>query len=260
MDELRPQQYTDPRPPEHFTRFHERIRTHEPDWVYDVARLIVTPPTLMLYRTWPIGIEHVPTTGPVILAANHFSNWDHFFAGAYLRRRICFMAKSQLYANPLADFVLSHGGAFPIRRGHRDEEAFLTAHTILGRGGCLLIYAEGGRSRTGGLGEPRPGVGRLALESGVPVVPVAIHGSLGVRGWRRLRFPKVTVQFGEQLNFAPGAGPTREEQQRAADRIFDRVRQIYWALEENGRLSVIRALRSAAAGAAPEAPSRGSYS
>ena len=260
MDELRPQQYTDPRAPEHFTRFHERIRTHEPDWVYDVARLIVTPPTLILYRTWPIGIEHVPTTGPVILAANHFSNWDHFFAGAYLRRRICFMAKSQLYANPLADFVLSHGGAFPIRRGHRDEEAFLTAHAILGRGGCLLIYAEGGRSRTGGLGEPRPGVGRLALESGVPVVPVAIHGSLGVRGWRRLRFPKVTVQFGEQLSFAPVAGPTREEQQRAADRIFDRVRQMYAALEENGRRSVIRALRSAAAGAAPEAPSRRSYS
>ena len=66
-----------------------------------------------------------------------------------------------------------------MRRGHHDEEAFITAYAILDRGGCVLMYAEGGRSRTGGLGEPRPGVGRIALESGVPVVPVAIHGSLG---------------------------------------------------------------------------------
>ena len=65
----------------------------------------------------------------------------------------------------------------------------------------LLMYAEGGRSRSGELGEPKPGVGRIALESGVPVVPVAIHGSAGVRGWKRLRFPKVTVQFGEPLTF-----------------------------------------------------------
>ena len=59
------------------------------------------------------------------------------------------------------------------------------------------MYCEGGRSRTGRLGEPKAGVGRLALESGVPVVPLAIHGSAGVRGWKRLRFPKVTLQYGE---------------------------------------------------------------
>ncbi|MQA72884.1 MAG: hypothetical protein GEU88_00780 [Solirubrobacterales bacterium] len=265
MDELRPQNYTDPRPAEHFAPFHERVRTHEPDWVYDTARLIVTPPSLALYRAWPIATNNVPAAGPVILAPNHFSNWDHFFAGIYLRRKICFMAKSQLYANPVADFVFSHGGAFPIRRGERDDEAFRTAHAILDRGGCVLIYAEGGRSRTRGLGEPRPGVGRLALESGVPVVPVAIHGSIGVRSWRRLRFPKVTIQYGEQLSFAPVADPTREQQQRAAEQVFDRVRAMYVALEENGRRSVIRSLRAAAAGAAAagapsEAPSERSYS
>ena len=69
----------------------------------------------------------------------------------------------------------------------------------------LLIYAEGGRSRSGELGEPKPGIGRIALESGVPVVPVAIHGSAGVRGWKRFRFPKVTVQYGEPISL-PGRG------------------------------------------------------
>ena len=115
---------------------------------------------------------------------------DHFFCGVFIRRKVHFMAKSQLFGNPVGDYIFRFGGVFPLRRGHRDEEAFITAHAIFERGGCVLMYAEGGRSRTGGLGEPKPGVGRLALESGVPVVPVAIHGSQGVRGWKRLSFPR----------------------------------------------------------------------
>jgi 1-acyl-sn-glycerol-3-phosphate acyltransferase len=113
----------------------------------------------------------------------------------------------------------------------------------------VLIYAEGGRSRTGGLGEPRPGVGRMALESGVPVVPVAIHGSLGVRRWRKLRFPKVTVQYSEPLRFDVVEDPTREQQQAAAEKIFEPVREMYEALDEQGRAGVIKSLREGAADA-----------
>ena len=87
------------------------------------------------------------------------------------------MAKSQLFKPPM-QFIYTHGGVFPIRRGHHDEEAFITADTILERGGVIGMYCEGGRSRTGQLSEKaKPGIGRLALESGAPVVPVAIHGS-----------------------------------------------------------------------------------
>ena len=60
MPDIKPQVYKDPRPPEYFERFHERSRTHDPDWVYDVARMILTPPTLLLYRARAIGAEHVP--------------------------------------------------------------------------------------------------------------------------------------------------------------------------------------------------------
>ena len=108
-------------------------------------------------------MENIPVTGPVILAPNHFSQWDHFFAGAYLQRKVQFMAKSQLFRNPAIKFIFKHGGAFPVRRGHHDEEAFVTANTILERGGTLLMYAEGGRSRTGDLGEPKRGIGKIAL-------------------------------------------------------------------------------------------------
>lgn len=247
MADIKPQVYKDPRPAEHFARFHERARTRKPDWVYDAARMVLTPIALFFYRCWAISARNVPEIGPLILAPNHFSNMDHFFAGVYLRRRIRFMAKSQLFGNPAGDFIFAHGGVFPIRRGHHDDEAFKTAHAILGDGGCLLIYAEGGRSRTGGLGEPKPGVGRLALESGVPVIPVAIHGSLGVRKWRKLRFPKVTVQYGEPMSFEVVADPTREQQQDAAARIFDRVREMYVGLDEKGRKGVARSLREGVA-------------
>jgi len=242
MPDIKPQVYKDDRPAEYFTRFHERNRRRGPDWVYRLARVILTPLTILFYRCRAIGTGNVPD-GPVILAPNHFSNWDHFFVAVYLRRNVRFMAKSQLFTNPVITYVLNHGGAFPIRRGHRDQEAFITAHAILEQGGCMLIYAEGGRSRTGGLGQPKPGVGYLALESGVPVVPVAIHGSLGVRRWRKLRFPKVTVHYGEPMSFDVVEHPTREQAQETSERVFDRVREMYTALARQGRAGVIRSLR-----------------
>ena len=243
MADMKPQVYKDPRPAEYFTRFYRRARRRGPDWVYDFCRCILTLPTMLIYRARAIGTEHVPPTGPVLLAPNHFSQWDHFFAAVFLRRKVCFMAKSQLFRPPFLSFILSHGGAFPVRRGHRDTEAIKTADAILARGDCMLIYAEGGRSRSGGLGQPRPGIGRIALRSGVPVVPMAIHGSAGVRGWKRLRFPKVTVQYGEPLSFPVEENPSRERGQEVADEIFDRVRTMYVALERSGRRSVMRALR-----------------
>src|SRR5215204_1505355 len=255
MADLKPQVYKDPRPAEYFDRFHERSRTREPDWVYDLARIILTPPCVAMYRLRAIGLENVPRTGPVILAPNHFSQWDHFFAGVFLRRKVRFMAKSQLFSNPVIEFIFRHGGAFPIRRGYRDEEAFKTAFTILERGGCMLMYPEGGRSRSGGIAEPRPGVGRIALQSGVPVVPVAIHGSLGVRRWRKLGFPKVTVHYGEPVAYEVVPDPTREQQIAVAKELFQHVRTMYDALEARGRKGVMKALREGInPGAEPNLP------
>src|SRR5207253_301929 len=124
------------------------------------------------------------------------------------------------------------GGVFPVRRGHHDEEAFITAFKILERGGAVVMYCEGGRSRTGKLADTaRPGIGRLALESGAPVVPVAILGSYQVRNWKRLQFPRVTIQFGKPFKFEAIAQSTREQQQEAADRIFERIKELHAQLE-----------------------------
>src|SRR2546423_6972299 len=209
MADIKPQVYKDPRPAEEFTRFHRWARTHGAGWIYDLARVVVTPIALGLYRCWPIAPSNVPEQGPVILAPNHFSNFDHFIAGVYLRRRIRFMGKSQLFGKSrILTYIYRVGGVFPVRRGHHDEEAFITAHAILERGGCILIYAEGGRSRTGRLREPRPRVRRLALESGVPVVPVAIHPSGCHPAGREPRFPNLTAHHREPAMFAPRPQPT----------------------------------------------------
>ncbi|HVC07726.1 MAG TPA: lysophospholipid acyltransferase family protein [Solirubrobacterales bacterium] len=242
MADMKPQVYRDPRPAEYFDRFHQAARGGV-GWTYTAARILVTLPTILLYRVRAIGVENVPSKGPLVLAPNHFSQMDHFFAGIYLRRKIRFMAKSQMFGPPLLTYIYSHGGAFPVRRGNRDEEAIRTALALLGQGEMLLVYAEGGRSRSRQLGEPKPGIGRIALESGAPIVPVAIHGSAAVRGWKRLRFPRVTVQYGAPLAFPPEPAPSRERQLEVAGEVFVRVRMMYRRLEEEGRRGVIRALR-----------------
>jgi 1-acyl-sn-glycerol-3-phosphate acyltransferase len=107
------------------------------------------------------------------------------------------------------------------------------------------MYCEGGRSRTGQVGaEARPGIGRLALESGAPVVPVGILGSHQVRNWKRLRFPKVTVSYGIPVRFEVIASPTREQQQAAADAILERIRALHDELERLGHRGSRRAARS----------------
>jgi 1-acyl-sn-glycerol-3-phosphate acyltransferase len=164
----------------------------------------------------------------------------------YLRRKVHFMAKSQLFARPM-QFIYTHGGVFPVRRGHHDQEAFTTAHTILGRGDIVVMYAEAGRSRSGELGKPRHGIGRLALESGAPVVPTAIAGSEKARNWRKLQFPKVTVQFGEPIQFEAVAEPTKEQAQEASEVVFERVKEMHSRLRREGRKSAARAARAARA-------------
>ncbi len=223
-----------PGPRSTFAHFHERARAGAAGWTYELTRFFVVPYSLLAFRLRAIGSENVPN-GPVILAPNHGSFMDHFFSAAYIRRRVRFMAKSQLFQPGPASYIFSHGGVFPVRRGHHDDEAFTTAFRLLDRGELVVMYCEGGRSRTGKIAaEAKPGIGRLALQSGAPVVPVAILGSHKVRNWKRLQFPKITVQYGEPFRFDVVEQPDRQQQQQAADLILDRIREIHSGLAELG--------------------------
>jgi 1-acyl-sn-glycerol-3-phosphate acyltransferase len=244
LSPMREQVYTDPRPKEHFDRFHARARTREPDWAYELVRVLTSLYAYTLLRARTITPDKVPGSGAVILAPNHFSFMDHFLMGCYIRRKVRFMAKSQLFKGPM-QFIYTHGGVFPVRRGARDEETFITAETILGRGGAITMYCEGGRSRTGKVAEQaKRGIGRLALETGAPVVPIAIHGSSHIRNWKRLQFPKVTIQYGDAIRWERIEDPTREQQQAVADAVLVEIRALYAGLEEHGRKGVLRRVRA----------------
>jgi 1-acyl-sn-glycerol-3-phosphate acyltransferase len=237
------QSHRDPRPAEYFDAFHERSRTRDPDAVYEAVRILTTMWAFSVFRARSISSEKVPQSGPVILAPNHGSFMDHFLLAAFIRRKVQFMAKSQLFQPP-AQWVYTHGGVFPLRRGHRDDEAFVTARAILERGGTVAMYCEGTRSRDGKLSErPKPGIGRLALESGAAIVPVAIYGSSKVRNWRKGEFPKVTVQYGDPIRWEQVDGPTRDQQMAGAEEIFGEIKVLYAGLESLGRRGVLARLR-----------------
>jgi 1-acyl-sn-glycerol-3-phosphate acyltransferase len=242
--ELKPQVYKDPRPKEYFDQFHERVRRAEPEPVYEMVRAVTMLHALIAFRARAFGTENVPN-GPVILAPNHASFMDHFFSAVFVRRRVQFMGKSQMFKESPLTWIYSHGGVFPVRRGAQDEEAFSSAFQILGRGGAVVMYCEGGRSRTGRLADDsKPGIGRLALESGAPVVPLAILGSYQVRNWKRFNFPKVTIQYGKPFQFEAISNTTRDQQQQAADAIYSRIRELHGRLEELGHRGARRAARA----------------
>jgi 1-acyl-sn-glycerol-3-phosphate acyltransferase len=241
--EIKPQSYRDPRPKEYFDKFHERARAGPPGWTHEATHFTLGPYVLLVHRLRAIDAQNVPNGG-VILAVNHASFMDHFFLGALLRRRVRFMAKSQLFKAGLPNYIFSHGGVFPIRRGHHDEDSFKTAAVLLDRGDPIVMYPEGGRSRTGDIAErARPGVGRIALASGAPVVPVAILGSYQLRNWKRLQFPRITVQFGAPFKFDRIEHSTREQQQEVADYILERIRELHAELKLLGHRGARRAAR-----------------
>jgi glycerol-3-phosphate dehydrogenase (NAD(P)+) len=181
--------------------YHERTRRRGVNpFVYWPVRWLLKPWILAYFRLRRLGREHVPDGG-VVLAANHRSFLDPFAIGYCINRPIYFVAKQELFDNPILGWILNCMGAFPIRRGEADEESMATALELLERGEAVVIFPEGTRVRTGSLGTPKRGVGRLALQSGAPVVPVAITGSERARrGWL-IRPVKVHVRCGPALTF-----------------------------------------------------------
>jgi 1-acyl-sn-glycerol-3-phosphate acyltransferase len=146
--------------------------------LYAVVRGVLRPLFRAYFCMHVSGVECVPEEGPAIVAPNHKSFWDSFFLGiAIPHRHLRFMGKTELFQGRRA-WLLVRLGAFPVRRGESDADALETAREILRQGGLLALFPEGTRIRDPDeLGHPKRGAGRLALESGAPLVPAAITGS-----------------------------------------------------------------------------------
>ncbi len=182
---------------------------------YWVVKAILTPLLRMLYRPWTEGLENVPEEGPVILASNHLSFLDSIFMPLMVPRRVTFLAKSDYFTEKgikgrLKRMFFTGVGQVPIDRsgGHASEAALRTGIAILHEGKLLGIYPEGTRSPDGRLYRGKIGVARMALEAGVPVIPVAMIGTFEVQPQGKVlpRIKRVGVRFGAPLNFSRFAG------------------------------------------------------
>jgi 1-acyl-sn-glycerol-3-phosphate acyltransferase len=188
--------------------------------LYWGLRALFVPTFLIYFRMRRIGREHLPKEGPLLLASNHRSFLDPFVIGTLTRRPVYYMAKRELFERRWQAWILNGLGAFPIDRGAGDSDAMETARAILARGDCVVVFPEGTRVRSGPLGRPRRGVGRLALETGVPVAPVAVIGSDDVRrGWR-IRPRKVSLRVGRPLRFPTDGSSSQALAAGATERIW----------------------------------------
>jgi len=179
-------------------------------FVYWPVRAFLVPFFLIYFRLQRVGREHLPRSGPLLLAANHRSFLDPFVIGALVGRPVYYMAKRELFEKRWQAWILNSLGAFPVDRGASDGDAMATAKAILARGDCVVLFPEGTRVRKGPLSDPRRGIGRLSLETGAPVAPVAVIGTEEVRrGWR-IRPRKVRLRAGAPLRFpiVPDCSPT----------------------------------------------------
>jgi glycerol-3-phosphate dehydrogenase (NAD(P)+) len=215
---------------ERYERYHEYARRHGVNApLYTLVRLVLVPFFLVWFRLQRTGREHARLKGGLIVASNHRSFLDPFVIGALLpwRRRIQFVAKVELFEHRWQGWFLSRLGAFPIRRGQADEMAMETARMAVERGGTVVIFPEGTRIRRGSLSTPKRGVGRLALESGAAVLPIAVHGTEHVRrGWR-IRPRKVKLRAGRPMTFPRTERPSPALAATVTERIWPNV-ELQW--------------------------------
>ncbi|HEY7456652.1 MAG TPA: 1-acyl-sn-glycerol-3-phosphate acyltransferase [Solirubrobacterales bacterium] len=232
---------------ERLQRYHDYTRAHGVNrLLYLLARIAMTPFFLVYFRLGRAGREYGRVDGGLIVAANHRSFLDPFAIGTALpwRRPMSYVAKIELFERRWQGWLLSRLGAFPIRRGESDELAMETARLAVERGGTVCIFPEGTRIRRGTLATPKRGVGRLALQTGAPVVPTAVFGSEHVRrGWR-IRPRRVRVRLGKAMTFPRVEEPSPPLAESVTARIWPNV-LLQW--EEMGGLPPMR--RAAVIGA-----------
>ena len=205
---------------------------------YGVAKAILGPLLTLIFRPWAEGTENVPREGPAILAGNHLSLSDHFFAVLPLPRRVTFLAKSEYFTGPGLKGLISkaffHGvGQIPVDRagGRAGDRALATGLRVLAQRRLLGIYPEGTRSTDGRLYRGRTGVARLALGSGAPVIPTAMLGTYELmppgRPWPRLGV-RPGVRFGKPLDFSrySGVEPDLQVLRAVTDEIMFALRDL----------------------------------
>jgi 1-acyl-sn-glycerol-3-phosphate acyltransferase len=205
-------------------------------YLYWVAKVVLTPILVLVFRPRVDGVRRVPGTGPAILACNHVSYLDWLFLPLVVRtRRISFLAKLEYFTRPgikglLQRYFFTATGQVPVDRSGTDASsaALRTARRLLDEGRLVGIFPEGTRSRDGRLYRGRTGVARLAADSGVAVIPCATVGVFEVAppGRRVPRPRRIAVRFGTPMSWPQGRPVTPPELRAWTDELMAEIQRL----------------------------------
>jgi 1-acyl-sn-glycerol-3-phosphate acyltransferase len=197
------------------------------DVVWQSGRLWIGGPIRAVTKARFYGVDRIPAHGGLVLAANHFSWLDPPLVGASCRRRIQFVAKVEAHRVPgLGQLIRAHG-TLAIRRGESDRDAVRRMRAVVAEGGVLGMFVEGTRQRSGVPGPIQPGAAMVALQEGVPVVPIAIHGT---QHWTPRHLAPCSVAYGEPIRFETAA--RGKGYREASERIEHEIRKLWdWLVE-----------------------------
>ena len=197
----------------------------ETPWVRPVCNVLQRM-TLGLFANYEVvGKENVPPMGPLIIVANHQSNFDPPLLGASIPRRTWFLAKDGIFRGSVPNWFLRSYGAFPLNRTGPDVRAYRWVLNRLNEDKAVIIFPEGTRS-DGAMQRAMPGIVQLALKAQVPLLPVGITGTERIRHWMRVVNPtgRIRVNIGTVFSIPHIEGrPNREVLQSLADMIMGRI-------------------------------------
>jgi 1-acyl-sn-glycerol-3-phosphate acyltransferase len=201
---------------------------------YGTLRAFLTPFLMILFRPKVKGLRNVPATGPLIIASNHLSFSDSIFMPLVVPRKVTFLAKSEYFTSPgpkglLKKLTFIALGQVPVDRsgGRRSEAALITGLQVLSEGKCLGIYPEGTRSPDGRLYKGRTGIARLAIESGAPIIPVAMFNTERIQPTGQVipNIQRVGMTFGEPMYF-DGDSTDLAYLRVVTDQIMNRIQEL----------------------------------
>ena len=192
--------------------------------MYSLIRFFATCIFKIIFRWRITGAENVPASGAVIVASNHISNFDPLVVGAAITRPIHFMAKEELFANPVLRQIIRWLGAFPVRRGAADRTAIRTAMNFLEEGKVIGLFPEGTRSKTGEIGQAEAGLAMIATKTGATIVPAAIFGTNKVFQAGSL-LPGFQVYFGKPIRVKKGKA-SKKELENITETMMQEIRSL----------------------------------
>ena len=191
--------------------------------LYALLRVFFCTIFKIFFRAEIRGRENIPAEGAVIIAANHMSNCDPPLLACFLSRPVSYMAKEELFVNPIFGRAIRICHAFPVRRGAADRAAIKTAIEVLKGERCLGLFPEGTRSKTGEMKKAEAGVGLIAAMTNAPVVPAAIVGTDKILNGSL--FPKLKVTYGEPMTF-DGDRKDKVALMKFSQAIMDRIGEL----------------------------------